>query len=226
MRAQATNTESFYLCLYIMLMQWFRLPSLLAIGAVVAATSVNNLLNISSAPSVSIEESDLNDSDCFRSDVLHYAMSTLETCLSGCTEISFTFIDSSLYDGYVDTDMNQTNTTPTAFPNSKSANSNANIIILMFVWYLIFSTFQLHQIFLCVVLLAINTGRSMDINIIISFIAAGILYLSRGIWQEGIDNEEDCGTYDADIGDETESFNVGWGGRKFSFSPAKSNPQW
>ena len=189
--------------------------SLLAIGAVVAATSVNNLLNISSAPSVSIEESDLNDSDCFRSDVLHYAMSSLNNCLSGCTELHLTFIDSS----------SQTNTTPTAFPNVKSANSNANIIILMFVWYLIFSTFQLHQVFLCVVLLAI-TVRSMDINVVISFISAGILYLSRGIWQEGIDNEEGCGMYDADIEDETESFNVGWGGRKFSFSPAKSNPQW
>ena len=189
--------------------------SLLAIGAVVTATSVNNLLNISSAPSVSIEESDLNDSDCFRSDVLHYAMSSLNNCLSGCTELHLTFIDSS----------SQTNTTPTAFPNVKSANSNANIIILMFVWYLIFSTFQLHQIFQCIVLLAI-TGGSMDIIIVISFIAAGILYLSRGIWQESIDNEEDCGMYDADIEDETESFNVGWGGRKFSFSPAKSNPQW
>ena len=214
---QVTNTESYNV-------KWFRLSSLLAIGAVVAATSVNNLLNISSAPSVSIEESDLNDSDCFRSDVIHYAMSSLNNCIRGCKEISLTFIDSSSYDGYVDT--NQTNTTPTAFPNSKSANSNANIIILMFVWYLIFSTFQLHQIFQCIVLLAISTGRSMDINIVISFIAAGILYLSRGIWQESIDNEEDCGTYDADIGDETESFNVGWGGRKFSFSPAKSNPQW
>ena len=196
--------------------------SLLAIGAVVAATSVNNLLNISSAPSVSIEESDLNDSDCFRSDVLHYAMSSLNNCLSGCTELHLTFIDSSSQP----VDTNQTNTTPTAFPNSKSANSNANIIILMFVWYLIFSTFQLHQIFQCIVLLAIITGRSMDINIVISFIVAGILYLSRGIWQEGIDNEEGCGMYDADIEDETESFNVGWGGRKFSFSPAKSNPQW
>ena len=200
--------------------------SLLAIGAVVAATSVNNLLNISSAPSVSIEESDLNDSDCFKNDVLHYAVSSLEMCLRGCTEIHLTFIDRSSYDGYVYTDTNQTKTTPTAFPNSKSANSNANIIILMFVWYLIFSTFQLHQIFQCIVLLAIITGRSMDINIVISFIVAGILYLSRGIWQEGIDNEEGCGMYDADIEDETESFNVGWGGRKFSFSPAKSNPQW
>ena len=74
------------------MLKWFHLSLLLAIGVVVAATSVNNLLNI-----ISIEESDLleDDSDCFKNDVLHYAMSSLNTCLSGCTELHLTFIDSS-----------------------------------------------------------------------------------------------------------------------------------
>ena len=195
---------------------------LACVVVVVASTSVNNLLNVRSSyqSSVDMNHNGSSDDPCFdeESSVVQETMHSLGVCLRGCQELHFPSTsddDDEKEDEYVDMVGSNATTTHNSF-SSKPQSSSANLIMNTILWLLMLgSGIKLHQLFLIMSILFF-TSSTLDANVVIGFVAAGLVHLLRGIWREDYDNDYD--EYHGYYGDDdTASFSVELGGRKFTW---------
>ena len=190
------------------------LTLLLAICVVVASTSgVSNLLNVRSNHNGS--------GDCFEESSVQETMISLGVCLRGCHELHFPSNDEDKEDEYVDiVGANATTTHKSTF-FKPAKNSTTKVVMITIVWILMLgSGIKLHQLFLIMSILLFTS--TLDVNVMIGFVAAGFLHLLRGMW--GQDSEiDDDDEYHGQYGDvDTASFSVELGGRKFTWQEKRS----
>ena len=202
-------------------MNMVQLTLLLAICVVAASTSVSNLLNVRS--STNHNDNGSND-PCFDEESVQETMHSLGVCLKGCHELHFPSTsddDDEKEDEYVDIVGSNATTTHNSF-SSKPLGSSANFIMIAILWLLMLgSGIKLHQLFLIMSILFF-TSSTLDANVVIGFFAGGLVHLLRGIWRE----DSDIYDYDEYHGyygeDDTASFSVELGGRKFTWQERSS----
>ena len=191
------------------------LTLLLAVCVVVASTS-----GVSNYQRSSVEMNHNGSGDCFEESSVQETMISLGVCLRGCHELHFPSNDDDEDDEYIDVGMNAT-TTHKSTSLKPAKNSTTTVVMITILWFLMLgSGIRLHQLFLIMSILLFTS--TLDVNVMIGFVAAGFLHLLREMWGQDSDiddNDEFYGYY----GDgDTASFSVELGGRKFTWQEKRS----
>ena len=201
------------------------LTLLLAVCFVVASTSgVSNLLNVrTSYQRSSVEMNHNGNGDCFEESVVQETMRSLGVCLKGCHQLHFPSSNDRPQnedDEYIDVGMNAT-TTHKSTSLKPAKNSTTTVVMITILWILMLgSGVKLHQVFLFLCIFLFSS--TLDVNVMIGFVAAGFLHLLRGMWGQ----DSDIDDYDEFYGyygdDDSASFSVELGGKKFTWQEKRS----
>ena len=157
--------------------------------------------------------------DCFEESSVQETMISLGVCLRGCHELHFPSNDDDEDDEYIDVGMNAT-TTHKSTSLKPAKNSTTTVVMITILWFLMLgSGIRLHQLFLIMSILLFTS--TLDVNVMIGFVAAGFLHLLREMWGQDSDiddNDEFYGYY----GDAETAFSVELGGQKFTWQEKRS----
>ena len=187
------------------------LTLLLAVCVVVASTS-----GVSNYQRSSVEMNHNGSGDCFEESSVQETMISLGVCLRGCHKLHFP----SSSDEYIDVGMNAT-TTHKSTSFKPAQNSTTKVVMITIVWILMLgSGIKLHQLFLIMSILLFTS--TLDANVVIGFVAAGLLHLLRGMWGQDSDIDDHDEFYGYYGDGDTASFTVELGGRKFTWQEKRS----
>ena len=129
--------------------------------------------------------------------------------------------DEDKEDEYVDiVGANATTTHKSTF-FKPAKNSTTKVVMITIVWILMLgSGIKLHQLFLIMSILLFTS--TLDANVVIGFVAAGLLHLLRGMWGQDSDIDDHDEFYGYYGDGDTASFTVELGGRKFTWQEKRS----